>query len=466
MGKIGLIIRREYFTRVKNKTFIIMCLLGPLLWAALIIVPSMLAGRPGAPRTIVVVDKSGLSEIDPSLDYARIFRDTMNLHFNYTYVGDELDAVRRKFKDSTHTSVLYIPENFLGGADSTAERSWGKTVKLFSKNEPGHNTLSYLGAQLSQEYRRMLLQLDSIPIDVIEKTKETISVVNDVNDKVSKAEVKAVVGFIFAFVIYLYIFIYGVQVMRGVIEEKTTRIVEVIVSSVRPFQLMMGKIIGIMLVGLTQFFLWIALSFLIITPIINSINKDRLDYTKAQPPGAITQVMPEQEKTMLDFSVGDETKDTIATIMSIPWGNLLVSFFFYFILGYLLYGAMFAAVGSAVDSESDTQQFMLPVTIPLIIAIAMSSTVMADPDGPIAQWLSYIPFTSPVAMMIRIPFSDPTSGASGGVHVVDILLSLGILFATFLFMTWLAGKIYRTGILMYGKKTTWKELGKWLFYRG
>lgn len=465
MGKIGLIIRREYFTRVKNKTFIIMCLVGPLLWAALIIVPAMLAGKPGAPRQIVVVDMSRLSSLDTSLDYAHIFRDTMNLHFNYKYVLADVDAVRKQYKDSTQTSVLEIPVNFLGGLDSMNISTPGKTVILHSKNEPGHNTLAYIGARLSEEHRKMMLQRDSISPDAIEKLKNNIAVANSVRGKVSKSEVKAIVGFIFGIIIYLYIFMYGVQVMRGVIEEKTTRIVEVIVSSVRPFQLMMGKIIGIMFVGLTQIAVWIVLSFLIITPIINAINDDKTDFTKAMPANGIQQVIPMQESSAMSILNNEATKDTINTIMSIPWGNMLVSFFFYFILGYLLYGAMFAAVGSAVDTESDSQQFMLPVTVPLIIAIALSSTVMMDPDGKIATWLSYIPFTSPITMMMRIPYSDPGAGSTGGVHVVDIIMSIAILFLTFMLMTWLAGKIYRTGILMYGKKSSWKELFKWLFYK-
>lgn len=468
MGKIGLIIRREYFTRIKNKTFIIMCLVGPLLWAALIIVPAMLAGKPGAPRQIVVVDMSRLSSLDTSLDYAHIFSDTMNLHFNYDYVLGDVEAVRKKYKDSTQTSVLEIPANFLGGMDSMNVATIGKAVILHSKNEPGHNTLAYIGSRLSAEHRKMMLQRDSIPIAAVEKLKDNITVANSVRGKVSKSEIKAVVGFVFGLIIYMYIFMYGVQVMRGVIEEKTTRIVEVIVSSVRPFQLMMGKIIGIMFVGLTQITIWIILSMLIITPIINSINDDKTDFTKALPANGIQQVMPVQDggsASPMNVFKNDETKEMINTIMMIPWGNMLVSFFFYFILGYLLYGAMFAAVGSAVDTESDTQQFMLPVTVPLIIAIALSSTVMMDPDGKIATWLSYIPFTSPITMMMRIPYSDPGAGSAGGVHVVDIIVSIAILLVTFLIMTWLAGKIYRTGILMYGKKSSWKELFKWLFYK-
>jgi ABC-2 type transport system permease protein len=276
---------------------------------------------------------------------------------------------------------------------------------------------------------------------------------------VQVSEVKAVAGMVTGMVIYVYILIFGVWVMKSIVEEKTTRIVEVIISSVKPFQLMFGKIIAVALAGLTQFASWIIVSSIIIFPIINKINDQRLDYTKLQHNMTTGVVVDHGPKSMLNFNITEETKAAMETIMSIPWGNLIPAFIFFFIFGYLMYAALFAAVGSAVDTDADTSQFSLPITIPLMIAFVVSTTtVLNDPNGTIAKWLSMIPFTSPVVMLVRIPF--------GGVEVWEIYLSLGILIASFLLMTWLAARIYRVGILMYGKKNSWKELGKWLFYKG
>lgn len=192
-------------------------------------------------------------------------------------------------------------------------------------------------------------------------------------------------------------------------------------------------------------------------PIMNRINDDKLDFTKGAPNQLTTGIAVEQSKSLLDFKVTEEMGKTMDTIMSIPWGNLIPAFLFYFIFGYLMYAAVFAALGSAADTDADTSQFSVPVTIPLVIAVMSSASVLNDPDGPIAKWLSMIPFTSPVVMLMRIPY--------GGVTVVELLISLAILIASFFFMTWLAGRVYRVGILMYGKKVSWKELGKWIFYK-
>lgn len=461
MGKIGLIIRREYFTRVKNKTFIIMCFVAPLLWGALIFVPALLSRSEGKPRTIVVVeniltDSMKSDSLETVVNYPEVFHDTMNLHFDFRHVSDDISDVKKAYRDSEQVSILEIPESFYGGADQDGH-SVGHSVILHSKNEPGHNTLGYLEYELTKLYRTTAMRSDSVPESAINIFGQKISVANSVRGKDSVGEIKMLVGIGFAMIIYMFIFLYGVQVMRGVIEEKTTRIVEVIVSSVRPFQLMLGKVIGVALVGVTQFSIWVLLSFLIATPLISSVQNKKLDYTQAASE-QFKKVMPQDEKGVLEFDANDEMTKVVNTLTSISWTNMVIFFFLYFILGYLMYGAMFAAVGSAVDTEADTQQFMLPVSIPLIVSVALSGTIASDPDGTIATWLSYIPFTSPVAMLMRIPF--------GGVYLGEVLLSLGILFVSFLFMTWLAGKIYRTGILMYGKKPSWKEIGKWLFYRG
>ena len=268
------------------------------------------------------------------------------------------------------------------------------------------------------------------------------------------------IGFFCAIAIYLMIFLYGSQVMRGVIEEKTNRIVEVIVSSVKPFQLMLGKIIGVALVGLTQFILWIVLTLIISTSVNTFILKDQIADT-AKHNSQIEKVMQNDLTAGVDKmeKVGspNEVIDLINNAKNINVPKVLLCFAFYFLFGYLLYAALFAAIGSAVDSEADTQQFILPVTIPLIASFIIAQSVVTDPDSSMAQFFSIFPLTSPIVMMVRLPFDVPTW---------ELVLSMISLIVGFLFFTWIAGKIYRTGILMYGKKPSWKELGKWLFYKG
>jgi ABC-2 type transport system permease protein len=261
----------------------------------------------------------------------------------------------------------------------------------------------------------------------------------DGNTSNSKAEASMGIGFICGILIYIFIFMYGTMVMRGVIEEKTSRIVEVIISSVKPFQLMMGKILGVALVGLTQFVLWILLTFVIATI---------AEFAFIDTSSMTTELNPEQQSIIL------------SQISSLTGGiNLLqifISFIFYFLAGYLMYSALFAAVGSAVDAEADTQQFVIPITIPLLLSFILMQPIMESPDGPLAFWMSIIPFTSPVIMMVRLPF---------GVANWELALSVGVLISSFILTTWLAGKIYRTGILMYGKKASYKELWKWLTFK-
>jgi ABC-2 type transport system permease protein len=252
------------------------------------------------------------------------------------------------------------------------------------------------------------------------------------------------------------IFVYGVQVMKGVMEEKMSRIVEVIISSVKPFELMMGKIMGVALVGLTQFLLWIGLTFLITTASSQFLGTNRFQAQSEQVQAQIAKSDPKSAAKMkqkTDSTIGQVTK--ALSTLNIPL--ILGTFLFYFFGGYLLYSALFAAVGSAVDNETDTQQFMMPITIPIILSIIMAQFVLREPDGSLAFWMSMIPFTSPIIMMVRMPF---------GVPAWEIALSMALLVMGFIFTTWLAARIYRIGILMYGKKVSYKELSKWLFYKG
>ena len=456
MGKVWIIIQREYWTRVKNKTFIVLCLLAPLFFASLVIVPPVLASQPGEDRTIVVCDNTSCPD---SIGYAFIFKDTQNLHFDFGMVYKPKDEVVKFYRDSDNVSVLWIPDNFMGGCDTVNEHSIGTKCGLFSKNEPGFNTINLLEGIMTAQVQQDMLAANGITTSQIELSRRKVSIQSEVGGRVSKSEVKIVAGIAFGGIIYIYILIFGVLVMRSVLEEKSSRVIEIIISSVKPFQLMMGKIIAVALVGLTQFMIWVMLTFAIIVPVINAINDEKLDYSKLQQNQGVTVAMSNDQPqgNFMDFAVNEGTKESIDTMMSIPWGNLIPAFIFYFIFGYLMYGAIFAAMGSAADAETDTAQFSLPVTIPLIISFSSVAVIINDPNGSIATWLSMIPFTSPVVMLMRIPF--------GGVNLWELFLSMGILVVSFIAMTWLSAKIYRTGILMYGKKSNWKEVFKWLFYK-
>ena len=276
----------------------------------------------------------------------------------------------------------------------------------------------------------------------------TIRLDEDGSESKSYTEIQVAIGIFTSILIYFFIFLFGAQVMRGVIEEKTSRIIEVIVSSVKPFQLMMGKITGIALVGLTQFLLWVVLTGIIYLVFGAVFGADTL----SQPSGIQQTLM--QQGIAVDQNASRQMINQVTEVIgSINFGTIIPTFIFYFLGGYLLYAALFAAIGSAVDNEADTQQFMLPVSAPLILGIILSNFVVNNPDGPVAFWLSLIPLTSPIIMMVRIPF---------GVPIHELILSMTLLVAGFLFTTWLAAKIYRTGILMYGKKVSWKELWKWM----
>jgi ABC-2 type transport system permease protein len=272
-------------------------------------------------------------------------------------------------------------------------------------------------------------------------------------------------AYIGGFLMYMLVFLFGVQVMRGVIEEKTNRVVEVIISSVKPIQLMMGKIIGIALVGLTQFMIWVLLTIGIAAFISSSISsKDSVQKITQNVPqnmmsNNVPQVSADKQDVKSSMNFSPEFKKLFSSAMNQPWGLIIVSFIFYFITGYLLYASVFAAIGSAVDNETETQQFMLPVTIPIILGLFVAMGTMQNPESSLSFWFSLIPLTSPIVMMARIPFMGPDQYWQIGVSMVIMII-------TFLAFVWMAAKIYRTGILMYGKKTSWKEMLKWLRYRG
>ncbi|MBS1582354.1 MAG: ABC transporter permease [Bacteroidetes bacterium] len=445
MGKIGLIVRREFWTRVRKPSFLIMTILGPLLLVGGITAVVFLGMQESGIQNVVIIDKAHL--------LTNKLKDTDDIKFFYQ-PEDMPDSV---FKAGPYTAMIDVNEAVLEN----------NTVQLFYKDLPSQTVQNYLSSEIEKVIEKEKLRVNNVDPETYQRIKTALKVQLFDIDKAGKRsydQAKAGIGFAFGYLIFLFIFLYGVQVMRGVMEEKQNRVVEVLISSVKPFQLMMGKIVGIALVGLTQFLLWVALSAVLGT-IGLGLAKDRISASALQQatPQMTTQLQAQLGGAELAQAQDDRAED-LQVLVDI-WNDLPIAliiglFIFYFLGGYLIYSSLFAAVGAAVDVETDTQQFMLPITIPMMLAIFIAQTAVYNPDGPAVFWCSIIPFTSPVVMMIRIAMGNAFE------HPGELALSMALLVATFLFTTWLAGRIYRTGILMYGKKVTWKELGKWLFYRG
>ncbi|MFZ4522649.1 MAG: ABC transporter permease [Bacteroidales bacterium] len=455
MKKIFLIIQREYLTRVKKRSFIVMTILGPLLMAATIVVPIYLATRTNETKSVAVLDETGI--------FYEKFKDSDNIKFHY--LVSDISTAKANFAKSDDHALLFIPKT---------EVTLPTNAIIYSEKSVSINVTSYIRNVMSKQIEELKLQArlrelqtdkkDPVSVDDILRSIKTSVDINtmkigeDGKESKSYTEINMVLGMVSGILIYFFIFMFGAQVMRGVIEEKTSRIVEVIISSVKPFQLMMGKIIGVGLVGLTQFLLWVILTFGIVTVVTSvmtgkDMKKSATEQMMQQKQGmnaAVSQAIESQNDSP------DEMGGVMEAINSVNFPVMIGAFIFFFLVGYLLYAALFAAIGGAVDSEADTQQFMLPITIPLILSIVMAQFIIQDPDGPVAFWLSIFPLTSPVIMMIRIPF---------GVPYIQVILSMVLLLLGFLGTTWLAGKIYRTGILMYGKKISYKELWKWIRYK-
>lgn len=435
MNRIALIIKREFITRVRKKSFIIMSILGPLLFSTVMILPVWLAMRDtSSVKVIEVDDDSGLFEAK--------FEETGNLKFNYIDVDEDRMEITAHVLQSENYGLLHIPEIQLDDPSG---------ITFYSKSNPSLEVKQTLSNLINKELEEMKLNRLELSSETLEQIRTNITLntlnVTESGEKKGSSEVATVVGYVGALLIYFFIFLYGAQVMRGVIEEKSNRIVEVIISSVKPFQLMMGKIIGVASVGLAQFVLWVILTVLIVGGVKMYFNVDAL----AGQNGAVTTAM-----TQDDIEQAQNIQYFLDALNTVPFATIGIGFIFYFLGGYLLYGALFAAVGSAADSDTDTQQFMLPITIPLILSIVMLSVVLKEPDGSLAFWLSIIPLTSPIVMMMRLPFVAPAW---------EIILSMGLLILGFIFTTWLAGKIYRIGVLVHGAKVNYKVLAKWLFMK-
>jgi len=435
--KIGIIIQREYLTRVKKRSFIIITFLAPLFFAALMFLPVILmesSEKFDEKRTIAVCDES-------KMFYGKLENTEVN---TFLYIDNDIDEAKELVKNGDYDGVLYIPATTL---------SVPTNAEIYSMKQLPMSLTSHIRSSMKQVVEHQKLLASGIDPAIVKASATSITVQQikmsekDGTEQKSFGEFEFILGIFLALIIYMVIFVFGGQVMRGVIEEKTNRIVEVIISSVKPFELMMGKIIGVALVGLTQFLLWAVL-----TLAISGIASSFLPTPEVFSAGT---VMSEQITEVAEAESSSALTEVFEVINSINFKDILWCFLLYFIGGYFLYSAMFAAVGSAVDSETDTQQFATPISLMLIIPMICSSLIANAPDSSLALWMSMIPFTSPVGMMLRIPF---------GVPIWQIAVSVTILFATFILFTWFASKVYRTGILMYGKKVSWKEIFRWIKY--
>nr|WP_298999796.1 ABC transporter permease [uncultured Allomuricauda sp.] len=447
MGKLGLIVKREYLAKVRNKSFIIMTILSPILIVGMILLIAYLTKlNDGEKRIITVLNESSF--------FSNEFKPGQNV--SYVHLKNvSLDQA----KDSTialgYFGLLHIP----GGDDM---EDVAQATYLFTKENPNTTVTEGLERLFQKKLRLKRLQELGVSSDEFTGIEKpfvmNLSTFDGERSIKGITEIKAFIGGAFGYAIMMFIIIYGGFVMRSVIEEKTSRIIEVIISSVKPFQLMLGKIIGTSFAGLTQFIIWIvsASVLLFLSVLILGIDLSVLTAESTLPTSGINGVA-ELQTSGLDGDMLLYARE----IVNIPWGLLIGSFLIYFILGYLIYSSIYAAIGAAVDNETDTQQFIFPIILPLMLAIYVGFfSVFSNPHGPIAVGFSLFPLTSPIVMLMRLPGGI----GEGGVPLWQLLLSIALLIGAFLGIVWLASKIYRVGILMYGKRPTYKELFKWLKY--
>lgn len=444
MKKIRLIIGREIKSKLSNKTFIIMTLLAPLLITGFLALIIQMSQSDKTDQHVLVIDES------------KLFVDKLsgNDYISLNYSTVKLEKAVEEFSDKGYTCLLWISPTIIeGGAGAT---------KLFYRKSPGFAFQTFIKDQMERIVYENKLRANNIDPNIISNSKQSIKIILEkVNDKGRTEEQSSfgVFGFLTGALMFMFILLYGMMVFRSVMEEKTNRIVEVIVSSVKPFQLMLGKILGVAILGTIQFVAMGIITFGLTTVLSTIFLKDASSQLKLFQE---QQELVKKNGSNVNFSQLEKFDDklelfeVLQKIQKIDFIEVFICFILYFIGGYLFYSSIMAAIGSAVDSEADSQQFITPVIMPLMIGYFISTKTIMDPDSATVFWGSIIPFTSPVVMMSRI---------TNGVPLWELVLSLSLLFVSFIGTTWLAGKIYRTGILMYGKKTSWREIGKWLFYK-
>lgn len=437
MNKILLVIQREYLTRVLKKSFWVSSLLAPILITAIYAIPIWLAMKDKEVKKIALLDQSQLWKAS----------DLVDKELAFTFISKPEQQFKVQFASQGFDAFVSIPTDVLTNP---------KGVHIYSAKNIGLSLKESVERLIQNKVRQQLMLKAGISEKIYEDTQvdvnsETITISSSGDETSSSSAGAMILAGVMGLILYVTLLLYGSQVMNGVIEEKSSRIIEVIISSIKPYQLMLGKIIGVGLVGLTQFVLWIVLT-IGLTQVTGKIYE-----SKAKSFVQVSQVdqgkaAADMTKAMQDSPMGEVSKVLEST--NIPL--ILISFLFYFFVGYLLYSSLFAAIGSAVESPTEAQQFTFIVMIPIILSFLLAQYTMQDPDSTIAFWASMIPFTSPINMMVRLPY---------GVPVWELALSMGLLVLGFLACSWLSARIYRVGILMYGKKATWKELGKWLFYQ-
>lgn len=448
MSKISLIIEREYLTRVQKKSFILMTILSPIIMVALVFAPIWLSKLSSdETRLIAIIDQTGL--------YKDIYHDTDEYHYTYTQGTLSPDQMRVDGDESA------MPYAYVIIKDNLLDNPQGMTI--YSQKQITSSCELNIISQMEDYLKDEKLLSYNIPdikriIDEsdINLQVDTIRLEEDGAETQTSTEFVTIIGMAMTLIIYMFLMLYGGQVMSSVMQEKTNRIVEVMVSSVKPFELMIGKIVSIGLVGLTQLGIWIIflVGIFLSAGAYFSFNGG-VDPAQMSNMAAMTTTMNGVDATQLAGDMG-AMAEVQQMLGSINITQLLVSFVFFFIGGYILYASLFAAIGSAVDNESDTQQFMVPITFIIIFALYAGIFSAENPDGPLAMWCSMIPFTSPIVMMVRIPF---------GVSTWELALSMVILYGSAIGLAWVAGRIYRVGILMYGKKPSYKEMIKWIRYK-
>lgn len=435
------IIQREYLNKVKKKSFLVLTILMPIFFVGIAFAPVLLKDIGHKEKTIAVVDNSG--------NYHDSF--TNSSYGRFLYLRDSSQAIEELNQENID-AIIYIESD--AGEDKILN------TKLFYKaSEPSMELMSFVEDALRRSLQeRLLLNLGSIDKETyseIQKADVNVLVTNISTGERNYPMAKTLIGYVFGFLIYMFVFMFGGQIMSGVIEEKTNRIVEIIISSVKPLELLMGKIVGLALVGLTQLFIWISLS-LILFFAVGSVIGLSAGAEALQSSSPLVESMGSGGGMLASNIEMSAVSEFLDIVESINLQKIVLLFIVYFLGGYLLYASLFAAVGAAVENENDTSQFTLPITIPMLLALIVSANILSDPNGSIAFWFSMIPFTSPIAMMIRVPFGVPTW---------ELCLSISLLILGFIATTYISAKIYRVGIFMYGKKPSYKELWKWLRYK-
>lgn len=454
LRNINIIIGREYMTRVKKKSFILITFLTPILFALMCSLPTliMIFGKDDA-KTIAVSDESGI--------VAKAMSDTELYKFQ-TVTVSELDSLKSNFGECEYDVLMAVsPLDSLNSVRVSTYASKAVSVDLLAKIQDDVNAAV-------EDYRLDLLNLSGVK-NTLEEIKSDVNIdtytIDDNGEaKLESAELKMILSMVLGMLVYMFIAMFSGMVMQTVIEEKSSRVVEVLVSSVKSTELMFGKIIGVACVALTQFFMWIVLTGVLLVGIMQFVGADKIASSSAEMtqmasiPGSdavqgADMMKPDAVIASAASGMDGEFGMILSTLSELNYTQIILSFVVFFVLGYLLYASLFAAIGSAVENEADSTQLQLPVTLPLLIAFFIAFYAFKSPDSPIVFWGSMIPFTSPIVMLARIPLGVPTG---------EIIVSISLLLLTFVLCAWISARIYRVGILMFGKKTTFKDLWKWM----